>query len=579
MERIWLRSYPPGVPAEISVDPSDSLPALLARVCEHHALRPAFTNQGATISYDDLDTLSLAFAAYLQKVAGLKKGERVAIMLPNLLQYPVALFGVLRAGCVVVNTNPLYTAPELERQLADCGASALVVLDNFAHTAEQVLSRTRVRHVVVSALGDMLHFPRAQIVNLVVRHVRHMVPEWHIDGADSFMEALSEGQQQSLEHVQLAADDTAFLQYTGGTTGVPKGAVLSHGNVLANLEQTVAWVNGVLAQGEETAIIPLPLYHIFALTTTLAFLRLAARNVLITNPRDTDALVRELRHNRFSAMIGVNTLFNALLDAPHIEHVNQGGIKVVVAGGMAVQRAVAERWHKRFGVPLIEGYGLTETSPIVSANPLTIPAYTGTIGLPLPSTDVAIRDDAGNELGIGEAGEICVRGPQVMQCYWRRPDETAEVLAADGWLRTGDIGAIDAAGYLRLVDRKKDVIVVSGFKVFPNEVEDAAMLHPDVFEVAAMAAADEHSGEAVKLVVVRRNPGLSAEALLAHMRLHLTGYKVPRYVVFRDEPLPKSNIGKVLRRVVREEEDKAGRSASAACDPAQEPARHGPVTG
>lgn len=569
MERIWLKSYPPGVPAEIETDASDSLPALLARVCARYPERPAFSNQGATIGYGDLDKLSLAFAAYLQKVAGLQKGDRVAIMLPNLLQYPVALFGALQAGCVVVNTNPLYTGPELERQLADSGASAIVVLDNFAHTVEHVLPRTRVRQVIVTAVGDMLHFPKAQIVNLVVKHVKHMVPEWHIDGADQFMDALHEGRQLSLEPVPLRANDTAFLQYTGGTTGVPKGAVLSHGNMLANLEQTVAWVRGVLAEGEETAVIPLPLYHVFALTVTLAFFRLAARNVLITNPRDIDALVSELRHTRFTAMIGVNTLFNALLDAPHIDQVNQGTVKIVVAGGMAVQRAVAERWHRLFGVPLLEGYGLTEASPIVSANPLTIQAYTGTIGLPLPSTEIALMDEDGNEVGGGEAGEICVRGPQVMQGYWHRPDETAKVLDADGWLRTGDIGTVDGQGYLRIVDRKKDVIVVSGFKVFPNEVEDVAMLHPDVYEAAAIPAADDHSQEVVKLVAVRRNPALTAEALIAHMRGHLTGYKVPRYVVFRDGALPKSAIGKVLRRVVREEEDQAH---------APHPGTHGPVS-
>lgn len=562
MERTWLTSYPPDVPATISVDASDSLPALLARICANHAHRPAFSNQGATISYGELDRLSLAFAAYLQKVAALQKGERVAIMLPNLLQYPVALFGVLRAGGVVVNTNPLYTATELERQLLDSGASVLVVLDNFAHVAEQVLSRTRVRHVVVTAVGDMLHFPKAQIVNMVVKHIKHMVPEWHIDGADRFMDALEEGEQQAFEVVPLQADDTAFLQYTGGTTGVPKGAILSHGNMVANLEQTAAWVKSVLLEGEETAVIPLPLYHVFALTATLAFLRLAAHNVLITNPRDTEALVKELRHTRFSVMIGVNTLFNVLLDAPHIEQANHGSVKVVVAGGMAVQRAVAQRWHKVFGVPLIEGYGLTETSPIVTANPLTIAAYTGTIGLPLPSTDVAIMDDAGNVLGIGAPGELCVRGPQVMKGYWQRPEETAKVMTSDGWLRTGDIGVMDGAGYFRIVDRKKDVIVVSGFKVFPNEVEDAAMLHPGIHEAAAIPAPDEHSDEVVKLVVVRRDPTLTAEALLVHLHKHLTGYKLPRYIVFRDGELPKSNIGKVLRRIVKEEEEKKSQVAA-----------------
>jgi long-chain acyl-CoA synthetase len=561
MEKIWLGSYPPGVPAEIRLDESDTLTAMLAWVCQRYPELPAFCNQGATISYSDLDILSRAFAAYLQKVAGLHKGDRVAIMLPNLLQYPVALFGVLRAGCVVVNTNPLYTAPEVEHQLVDSGASAIVVLDNFAHTVEHVLSRTRVRNIIVTRIGDMLHFPKAQIVNLVVRHVKHMIPEWHIDGADTFAEALREGDSLPHEEVALHTSDIAFLQYTGGTTGRPRAAVLTHGNMVANVEQTVAWVKDVLREGEETAVIPLPLYHVFALTVTLAFVRLATRNVLITNPRDTKALARELQHTRFTAMIGVNTLFNALLDAPHIDQANRGGVKVVVAGGMAVQRSVAERWHAVFGVPLIEGYGLTEASPIVSANPLTIPAYTGTVGLPLPSTEVAILDDAGVEVPPGELGEICVRGPQVMQGYWNRPEETAQAFTDAGWLRTGDIGAMDHAGYIRLVDRKKDTILVSGFKVFPNEVEDAAMLHPDVYEVAAIPAPDERSEQAVKLVVVRKNPDLDADALIKHLREHLTGYKVPKYVVFRNEALPKSNVGKVLRRVVKDEEERAAQAS------------------
>jgi long-chain acyl-CoA synthetase len=557
MEKIWLRSYPPGIPAEIHLDESDTLTAMLAWVCERYPELPAFCNQGATISYGDLDILSRAFAAYLQKVAGLHKGDRVAIMLPNLLQYPVALFGVLRAGCVVVNTNPLYTAPGVERQLVDSGASAIIVLDNFAHTIEHVLSRTRVRNIIVTRMGDMLHFPKAQIVNLMVRHVKHMIPEWHIDGADTFTEALREGDSLPLEEMALHAADIAFLQYTGSATGRPRAAVLTHSNMAANVEQTVAWVADVLRESEETAVIPLPLYHVFALTVTLAFVRLAARNVLITNPSDTKALAKELHHARFTAMIGVNTLFNALVHVPHIEQVNRGGVKVVVAGGMAVQRSVAERWRAAFGVPLIEGYGLTEASPIVSINPLTMPAYTGTVGLPLPSTEVAILDDAGAEMPPGELGEICVRGPQVMQGYWNRPEETAQAFTDAGWLRTGDIGAMDHAGYIRLADRKEDIVVVSGFKVFPNEVEDAAMLHPDVWEAAAIPASDEPSEQAVKLVVVRKNPGLDADALIRHLREHLTGYKVPKYVVFREAALPKSEIGAVLRRVVRDEEGRA----------------------
>jgi long-chain acyl-CoA synthetase len=539
------------------------LPAVLKWIGERHPDLPAFSNQGATISFHRLDMLSRAFAAYLQQVAKLSKGDRFAIMLPNLLQYPVALFGAFRAGCVVVNVNPLYTARELAHQLADSGACAILVLDNFAHTLEEALPQTGIRHVITTRLGDMLHFPKAQIVNLVVKHVRHMVPPWHIDKATAWPDALRHGAGLPLNEYPLTAGDTAFLQYTGGTTGVPKGAVLSHGNMVANLQQTAAWVTGVLNEGEEVAIIPLPLYHVFALTCMLTFLRLGARNVLITNPRDIPGLVKELKHTKFSAMIGVNTLFNALLNATGIDEINVSQAKVVVAGGMAVQRAVAERWHRVFGVPLIEGYGLTETSPIVCANPLNITEYTGCIGLPLPSTEVAILDDDGNALPLGALGEICVRGPQVMQAYWNKPEETAHVLGDDGWLRTGDMGFMDERGFVKLVDRKKDVIVVSGFKVFPNEVEDVAAMHPGVFEVAAIGISDERSDQVVEIVVVRRDPALDAEALIAHCRKYLAGYKVPKLVSFRDEPLPKSNIGKVLRRIVKEQEEQAALRATA----------------
>jgi long-chain acyl-CoA synthetase len=388
-----------------------------------------------------------------------------------------------------------------------------------------------------------------------------MVPEWHIPNALAFHDALKRGEDLALDEVDAQADDIAFLQYTGGTTGVPKGAILTHGNMVANMQQTAAWVSGTLKQGEETAVIPLPLYHVFALTAMLTFFRLAANNVLITNPRDLPAFIHELKHTRFTAMIGVNTLFNALLNAPGIDDLDTRGVKVVVAGGMAVQRAVAERWHKVFGVPLIEGYGLTETSPIVCANPLNIVEYTGAIGLPVPSTDVAILDDDGNAVPQGRLGEICVRGPQVMKGYWNKPEETAHVFTSDGWLRTGDMGFITERGYIKLVDRKKDVIVVSGFKVFPNEVEDVAALHPGVFEVAAIAEMDDRSGQAVKIVVVKKDQALSAGMLIEHCRKYLTGYKVPRHVVFRNEPLPKSNIGKVLRRVVKEEEEDRAASA------------------
>ena len=562
MEKVWLKSYPPGVPEEINPDRFGSLNDLLAWCCAHYREHNAFTNQGATISWGRLDALSHNFAAYLQH-AGLRKGDRIALMLPNLLQFPVALFGALRAGCTVVNVNPLYTAPELQHQLADSGAVAIVVLDNFAHTFQQVQSATQVRHVITTRVGDMLHFPKAQIVNLVVKHVKHMVPEWHINDAVSLSDALHRGESMTFDDVAVQGSDTAFLQYTGGTTGVPKGAVLTHRNIIANVEQLTAWVGGVLDEGREVAIIPLPLYHIFALTITLTLSRLGSHLVLVTNPRDIPAFVKELKHTRFSVLIGVNTLFNALLNTPDMRHVDASGVKLVVAGGMALQRSVAERWQQLSGVAIVEGYGLTEASPTVCANLPDVRKFTGSIGLPLPSTDVTLLDDSGKEVPMGEAGELCVRGPQVMPGYWNMPDETAHVFTADGWLRTGDIGVVDERGYFKLIDRKKDVIVVSGFKVFPNEVEDVVAMHPGVVEVAAVRIADAHSGEAVKIVVLRRDPALTAEALIEHCRKNLTGYKVPREVSFRTEPLPKSPVGKILRRVVMEEEEKIAATASA----------------
>ena len=556
MDKIWLKSYPPGVPAEINPDQFASLNELMAWCCARYREHPAFSNQGATISWGRLDALSRNFAAYLRHGIGLHPGDRVALMLPNLLQYPVVLFGVLRAGCTVVNVNPLYTARELQHQLADCGAGAIVVLDNFAHTFEEVQASTLVRHVVTTRVGDMLHFPKAQIVNLVVKHVRHMVPEWHIKDAVSLSDALHRGEALAFDEAAVDGASTAFLQYTGGTTGVPKGAVLTHRNVIANIEQTSAWVASALDEGREIAVIPLPLYHIFALTMTLTLCRLGAHIVLITNPRDIPAFVKELKHTRFSVLIGVNTLFNVLLNTPELRQVDASAVKLVVAGGMALQRSVAERWQQLFGVAIVEGYGLTETSPVVCANPPKVDKFTGSIGLPIPSTDVALLDDFGKEVPAGDAGEICVRGPQVMPGYWNMPEETAKVFTRDGWLRTGDIGVVDEHGYFRLIDRKKDVIVVSGFQVFPNEVEDVVAMHPGVFEVAAVRIPDEHSGEAVKIVVLRRDAALTAEALIEHCRKNLTGYKVPKEVSFRNEPLPKSPVGKILRRVVMEEEDK-----------------------
>lgn len=554
VEKIWLKNYPTAVPGEIAIDERASLPSVMSTSCLRFGPRPAFANLDESISFSDVERMSTAFAAYLQNAAGLQKGDRVAIMMPNLLQYPVVLFGTLLAGCTVVNCNPLYTARELRHQLSDSGAKAIVVLENFAKTVEEVLGDTNVEHVIVTQVGDLLHFPKAQITNFVVKHVKHMVPEWHIENAVPLQHALKLGAETSLRPVSLDGRDMAFLQYTGGTTGVPKGAILTHGNLVSNIHQTKAWVSYVLEEGKETAVIPLPLYHVFALTATLTYFALGATCVLITNPRDIHGFVKELKKTKYSALIGVNTLFNALLDTHGAQDINAANAKVVVAGGMAVQRSVAERWHKMFGHPIIEGYGLTETSPIVCANPLDIETYTGCIGLPVPSTEVGILDDDGHELPIGQTGEICVRGPQVMAGYWNRPDETARVLGADGWLHTGDLGKMDERGYVKLLDRKKDVIVVSGFKVFPNEVEDVVSMLPGIAECAAIADADPSGNETVKLVVVRKDPALSAQDIIGYCKQNLTPYKVPRQVVFRDTPMPKSNIGKILRRVVRDEE-------------------------
>jgi long-chain acyl-CoA synthetase len=557
MEKIWLKSFPPGVPSEIDVNEFASLKSILEWACARYSELPAFSNLGTSLTYHELDEYSRAFAAYLQNELGLSKGDRVAIMLPNLLQYPVVLFGALRAGCIVVNTNPLYTARELRHQMVDSGAVCIVVLENFAHVVQEVLADTAIRNIVISRVGDLLHFPKAQITNFIVDHVKHMVPEWHIEGSIALPDMLALGAKSNMKTISLTPDDVAFLQYTGGTTGVPKGVILTHGNLVANLQQTSAWIKGALNEREEVAVIPLPLYHVFALTAMLTFFKLGSKMVLITNPRDIEGLIKELKQAKFSVMIGVNTLFNALLNAPDIGELDASKVKVVIGGGMAVQRAVAIRWQEVFGVPLIEGYGLTETSPIVCANRLDIKEYTGMIGLPVPSTEVAILDDTGKEMALGELGEICIRGPQVMSGYWNMPEETKKVFTKDGWLRTGDIGLMDEGGYVKLVDRKKDVIIVSGFKVFPNEIEDVVMLHPQVLEVAAIPCADEHSDQAVKIVVSRKSPDLTARELIEHCRKNLTGYKIPKHVVFRDEPLPKSAVGKVLRRLVKDEEDAA----------------------
>jgi len=558
----WLGQYPAGIPAEIDPRKFASLKELLASSALRFADRPAYKSMGTVMTYRQLDEASRAFAAWLQQVARLRRGDRVALMLPNLLQYPVVLFGVLRAGMVVVNVNPLHTPRELEHQLKDSGAAAIVVLENFAHTLAQVIESTPTRTVITTQVGDLLPPLRRLLTNAVVKRVKKLVPPWRLPGAVSLDRVLAAGRAQALDDVELGHDDLAFLQYTGGTTGVAKGAMLTHGNMVANVLQVAAWMSPNLNEGEETLVIPLPLYHVFALTGCLSFFSMGAQTVLVANPRDMPAFIKALRQTPFTAIIGVNTLFRAMLDAPAFAQVDLRHLKLAVAGGMAVQHIVAQRWKERAGVPLVEGYGLTETSPVAIANPITIQEWSGQIGVPVPSTDAAVLDDDGRPVPLGEVGEIGVRGPQVMRGYWNRPDETAKVFTADGWLRTGDMGVIDERGSIRLTDRKKDMIVVSGFKVFPNEIEDVLTMHPGVLEAAAIGVADERSGEKVKAVVVRKDPSLSEAELLAHCRQHLTAYKVPRSVEFRSDPLPKSNIGKILRRELRKPDAAAAKQVT-----------------
>ncbi len=551
MERIWLKSYPKGIPATIDVDQYASVRDLFERVIAEFGPRPAYTCMGKSISFAELDAASARFGAFLQG-RGLKRGARVGLMLPNILQYPVCLFGVLRAGYTVVNINPLYTARELEHQLSDSGAEVIVVVENFAHTVQEVLGRSAVRHVVVTSIGEMLGW-KGPLVDFVLRRVKRLVPPWSLPGSVRLTEALDEGGRRRLEHVPITHDDIAFLQYTGGTTGVAKGAMLLHRNIIANLLQAAAWVKPSIGVERHVILTPLPLYHIFSLTANcLVFMTLGAENVLIPNPRDIPGFVKEMSRHRFTAITGVNTLFNALLNNPAFANLDFSSLRLTLGGGMAVQKAVAERWKQVTGVPLIEAYGLTETSPAATVNPLDLPEYNGAIGLPIPSTDVMLRDDAGREVSLGQAGEICIRGPQVMAGYWQHPDETAKVLDAEGWFATGDIGVMDERGFVRIVDRKKDMILVSGFNVYPNEIESVVAMHSGVLECAAIGVPDPKSGEAVKLFAVRKDAGLTEEALLAYCRQHLTGYKCPREVEFRAE-LPKSNVGKILRRELRDE--------------------------
>ncbi len=552
VEKIWLQSYQEGVPAEVDLGEFQSLGEMFQNSVTLYRDRVVFINMGAEMTYGELDALSRDFAAYLQTSLKLQKGDRVAIMMPNVLQYPVCMLGALRAGCVVVNCNPLYTPRELEHQLKDSGAETIVVLENFAHTLAHVIAQTSIKNVVIARMGDLLGFAKGALVNFVVKHVKKMVPAWRIPGAVDFGRAISQGAASGFTPVSVTQDDLAYLQYTGGTTGLSKGAMLTHGNILANLSQAHAWIKAELKEGEELVVTALPLYHIFALTANcFLFMRIGARNLLITNPRDLKSFVSDLAKYPFTVILGVNSLFNLLLNNEAFKTLDFSTLKITLGGGMAVQSSIAEKWKRLTGVPLIEAYGLTETSPAAVINPLNNSEYTGAIGLPISSTDVAIRNDDGIDVPLGERGELCIRGPQVMKAYYHRPEETANVMMPDGFLRTGDIVVMDEKGYIKIVDRKKDMILVSGFNVYPNEVEEVVAMHPGVLEVASVGVATEGAGEVVKIFVVKKDESLTAEQLIAHCRANLTGYKVPRQVEFRKD-LPKSNVGKILRRELRE---------------------------
>ncbi|WNN42619.1 MULTISPECIES: long-chain-fatty-acid--CoA ligase FadD [Winslowiella] len=560
MKKVWLNRYPADVPAEINSERYSSLIDLFEQAAKRYADQPAFINMGQAMTFRKLEERSRAFAAYLQQGLGLKKGDRVALMMPNLLQYPIALFGVLRAGMIVVNVNPLYTPRELEHQLNDSGASAIVLVSNFAHTLEKVVEKTQVKHVILTRLGDQLSPAKATLVNFVVKYIKRLVPKYNLPNAVSFRSAMHQGYRLQYVKPDIINDDLAFLQYTGGTTGVAKGAMLTHRNMQANLEQTKATYGSLLQDGNESVVTALPLYHIFALTVNcLLFIELGGCNLLITNPRDIPGLVKELGKYPFTAITGVNTLFNALLNDKDFQKLDFSSLRLSAGGGMSVQKAVAERWEKLTGHYLLEGYGLTECSPLVSVNPYDITCHNGSIGLPVPSTDIRLVDDEGNEVPEGEPGELCIKGPQVMLGYWQHPKATDEVLK-NGWLRSGDIVTVDHEGFLRIVDRKKDMILVSGFNVYPNEIEDVLMQHPKVREAAAIGVPSDLSGEAVKICVVKKDDSLSKDELIEHCRRYLTGYKVPKIVEFRDE-LPKSNVGKILRRELRDEAIKVAKES------------------
>jgi len=552
MEKLWLKSYPAGVPETIDVNAYQSVADVFNQAVENFGEKPAFTNFGTTLSYNDMDRLTGQLASYLQSLPNMRKGDRVAILMPNVLQNPISIFAVIRGGFTVVNTNPLYTARELKHQLSDSGAKAIIVMENFCHVLDEVIDQTPIQHVVTTQLGDMLDFPKSLVVNLVVKYIKKMVPAFSLPRRVTFKTALKQGSRKPYNKVQISHEDIAFLQYTGGTTGVAKGAMLTHRNLVANMEQASIWISGKIEEGKETIITALPLYHIFSLTANcLTFMKIGALNYLITNPRDMPNFVKELKNVSFTVVTGVNTLFIGLLNTPGFDEIDFSALKFTLGGGMAVQQPVAERWARVTGSPLLEAYGLTETSPAVCINPLNLVGYNGSIGLPVPSTEVSIQDENGNLLPQGESGELCVRGPQVMKGYWQREEETAKVITDDGWLKTGDVAKMDEKGYFRIVDRLKDMILVSGFNVYPNEIESVIAGLEGVLEVGVIGVPDGKRGEVVKAVIVRKDPALTEEDVITHCKKDLTAYKVPRIVEFRTD-LPKTNVGKILRRELRD---------------------------
>lgn len=553
MTKVWHKNYDPGVPQTIDVNEFKNITEILEYGFAKFTSRPAFHNMGTTLTFGQIDTLSRRFASYLQNDLGLQKGDRVAIMMPNILQYPIALFGILRAGLIAVNVNPLYTPRELEHQMKDSGAKAIVLFANSASTLEKVIAQTPIKHVILTQIGDMLNFPKNYIVNFVIKKVKKMVPDYNLPNVIDFKSCLEKGDPAKYKKPVMVHDDIAFLQYTGGTTGVAKGAILSQGNIVANMLQARAWIKNYIADGQEILITPLPLYHIFSLTANcFVFCSVGALNILITNPRDIPGFVKEMKKWKFTAITGVNTLFNGLLNNADFRNLDFSGLKVALGGGMAVQKGVADRWREVTKKPLIEAYGLTETSPAACINPMTLKDYNGYIGLPIPSTDLEIKDDNNQALAIGEVGELCIRGPQVMKGYWMRPEETEKVMTPDGFFRTGDLGFMTPEGYVKIVDRKKDMILVSGFNVYPNELEDVISMNAKVLECAAVGVPDEKAGEAIKVYIVKKDDTLTKEEVIAHCREQLTSYKVPKYVEFRTE-LPKTNVGKILRKDLRAE--------------------------